>query len=245
MSYSTIILILSVLLGGSVAFFIERRGEWWKDWKPYIISFGGAFILGITIFELFPSVYSHDSQYGIDMGYYIILGFLLQIILETFSGGIEHGHVHDHHHGLDFSKAFTLFIGLSIHSILEGMPLAGMEHAHAHAHDSYVWGIFVHKFPAAFALMAYLLSSGIKSKMSWLIIGLFSLMTPLGELLGSFLIDSFSIDEIYPVLVAVVTGSFLHIATVVLFEFNDNHSHSFSYKKLLMIILGLGIAGLI
>ncbi len=247
MTESNILLVTSVLLGGTLAFFLESRKEWWETWRPMIISFGGAFLLGITVMVIFPDVFgSNSNRGGISLSYYVLIGFLIQIILETISGGIEHGHVHSHQHehGLSIGKAVTVMLGLSLHSVLEGMPITGLSHHAAHQH-SYVWGIFVHKFPAAFALMAFLLDSRLSKLKVWIILIIFSLMTPLGSALGSFLMDYGFSTDIYPILLALVAGSFLHIATIVLFEFNDVEGHQFSYKRLVLILLGLLLAGVI
>lgn len=245
--WTNVLLIISVLLGASVAYFMERRSEWWTKWRPLIISFGGSFLLGITILVLFPQVYDvhdHSGNPTIDPSYFVIAGFLLQLILEAMSGGIEHGHIHGNTK-LPLSSVLTVFLGLSIHSILEGMPIHGL-HDHSHTDsNSYLWGIFVHKFPAAFALMSYLLMSAWAKWKIWLIIILFSIMTPLGSWIGDLMNQNLNWQEYLPYVAAMVTGSFLHIATVVLFEFGDNSGHKISISKLAMILLGISLAVMI
>ena len=82
------------------------------------LAFSGAFLLAITIFELLPEVYQNPSK---SIGVYIIAGILLQIFLEFFSQGAEHGHVHIHEHNNSFP--WLLFVSLSIHALLEGVPI--------------------------------------------------------------------------------------------------------------------------
>ena len=70
--------------------------------------------------HLIPELYI--SAKG-NIGIYILIGFFLQILLEFFSQGIEHGHVHLHKsHEHHFPIAIML--SLCVHSFLEGMPLA-------------------------------------------------------------------------------------------------------------------------
>lgn len=232
-----------MLLGGAVAFYLRNRSDWWRIWRPKILAFGGAFLLGITVLHLMPEVFNSNGREELPL--FILLGFLIQIILETFTGGLEHGHVHAHPEQSSFlwSKAVPVFIGLTVHALLEGMPISGMSH-HDHNHP-YVWGIFVHKFPAAFALMAYLLGSGLKNYQAWILLILFSLTTPLGIWIGHSAISQEGIGYFYPIFVAVVVGSFLHIATIVLFEFSNPEGHQFSYIRLALILLGLILAFLI
>src|SRR3546814_1205558 len=75
--------------------------------------------------------------------------FAFQIILEQFSGGIEHGHIHIH----DPTPAFpyAIMVSLCVHAFLEAMPLQG------HHHEELLWGISLHHIPAAFVLGSILL----------------------------------------------------------------------------------------
>ena len=94
--------------------------------KQYIklgLAFSGAFLLAVILFELFPEIYEHQDPKK--MGLFIMLGILLQIILEFFSKGAEHGHVHLNKNST--SIPWMLFISLSIHSILEGIPVVEHE----------------------------------------------------------------------------------------------------------------------
>ena len=85
-----IALILSVLVGVLIVFTIKASNKS----AQLLLSFSGAFLLALTLFELLPEVYNHlDSKLT---GLFIMCGILLQIILELFSKGAEHGHVHIH-----------------------------------------------------------------------------------------------------------------------------------------------------
>ncbi len=100
--------------------------------------------MGMTIFHLLPEVYhealhTHEehSDFGDKaIGVWIVVGILLQIVLEFFSHGAEHGHFHSPAKGLQTHFPWGLFISLSIHSLLEGFPL--------HEHSNMVYGIFIH-----------------------------------------------------------------------------------------------------
>ena len=168
-----------------------------------------------------------------------MIGFLIQLYLEYFSGGIEHGHIHIHK---NHRIPWALFISLSVHSFIEGIPLAGGEiHAH-HSHmsgQSLLLGILFHQTPVAIALMTLLKGSGITNKKSWIILMSFACMTPLGLLFGKIAhnaIDMFSMN----ILLAIVVGMFLHISTTIIFEASENHR--FNLMKLLSIIFGVALA---
>lgn len=185
------------------------------------LAFSGAFLLSITVFTLLPELYHHNKEKHI--GIYIMLGILLQIFLEFFSKGAEHGHMH-HDERLN-TFPWLLFISLSVHSVLEGIPI--------HNHSSLLWGIIIHKVPVAIILSTFFLRADIDRTKSSLFLILFAIMTPI----GSYLSNSFEfIKEYYFEISAVVVGIFLHISTVILFE--SSEGHHFNFRKLLVIILG-------
>ncbi len=132
------------------------------------------------------------------------------------------------------------------------MPLSGYEdlhtghnhghsHSHGHSADFLLWGIVLHKIPAAFALGVLLLISGFKDRTVLLYLTIFGLMSPLGAGLGILLKSANIIDNAIMVnIMGVVIGSFLHIATTILFETDTNHK--IPINKLIAIAVGLGIS---
>ena len=97
-----ILLFTSVFIGYLIALILKVKEV--KSLSIYL-AFSGAFLLALTIFELLPVVYQNPNK---TIGVYIIAGILLQIILEFFSQGAEHGHVHINKHTNSFP--WLLFI---------------------------------------------------------------------------------------------------------------------------------------
>jgi zinc transporter ZupT len=156
-----------------------------------------------------------------------MLGILLQIFLEFFSKGAEHGHVHIDSEESDFP--WLLFLSLCIHSFLEGFPIEN--------HDTIIYGILIHKIPIAIILSIFLLGSKIKLPNAIFFIVLFALMTPL----GSYVSATFDFaSQYYAAITALVIGVFFHISTVILFE--SSEGHKFNIRKLAVIIAGITIA---
>ncbi|WP_397362947.1 ZIP family metal transporter [Olleya sp. R77988] len=216
--------IIAVVLGFLIVLIFKPKHN--RNLK-LLLAFSGAFLLSITVFHFLPEVYhSHDKSIGL----FIMIGILLQIILEFFSKGAEHGHVH-----LDKSSAefpWLLFISLSIHSVLEGIPIE--------AHDHLIYGIIIHKLPVAIILSTFFLASNLSRQKSILFLLLFALMTPLGVLLST----QFQFFETYYYQIsALVIGIFLHISTTILFE--SSEGHKFNLAKLSTIVLGIVVAYLI
>lgn len=229
------LLIFSVLLGAGLAYLVRDMSQ---KYFVLALAFSGAFLLGITVLHLLPGIFKQaDHQVGI----WILVGFLIQLILEFFSGGLEHGHIHSHEHNAT-SYLIQILFGLCIHSFMEGLPLdlySSLHEGHDHGDSALLFGIVLHKIPAAFALALFIIQSKLKKIISIGALLLFAFSSPLGAFVGSIL----PLDEkLLNILLAIVVGSFLHIATVILFENEDKHHHKFSWSKLIFILLGFGIA---
>lgn len=189
-----------------------------------LLSFSGAFLLSVTVFELLPEVFDSGVE---EVGIFIMAGLLLQIFLEFLSKGVEHGHMHHHEDRVKFP--FLLLFSLSLHALLEGFPLSSS--------DDLLHGVMIHKIPVAAILSSFLLHSKIGKFKSFLFLGIFALMTPMGSWINS----AFEISEaISAYISAAVIGIFLHVSTTILFEASKNHS--FNASKLAIVVLGIILA---
>lgn len=226
-------LFLSVIFSGLSVLFFKISG---KNLK-LILSFSGAYLFAVSVLQLIPEIYAKGNN---TIGIYILIGFLLQIFLEFFSEGIEHGHIHVHAHP-EKSFPYTMMIGLSIHSFIEGMPLAEYPGASIKTYENpLLTGIILHNIPIAIALMSMLLQSNIKKQTAILFLLVFSFITPLGTMTGNAIEN---LSQYFDKIMAVVVGIFLHISTTILFESNENHR--FNFLKFVTILLGVGIAILV
>ena len=218
--------ILSVIIG---LFF----AVWFLESKTFnlklLLTFSGAFLLSTTVFELLPDVYNNlDQKYT---GVFILSGIILQIILEFFSKGAEHGHLH-HHGELEHRFPWLLFLSLGIHSFLEGFPIS--------AHETIVYGVFIHKIPVAILIASYLFSSRISKIKVFLFLVAFALLTPFGTLVSEMIVLS---NKLFFSINAVVVGMFFHIATIILFEADEGHQ--FNINKITAIVFAVLIAFLL
>lgn len=217
--------IYAVLLGILIATLTKKKKA--LNTK-LLLSFSGAFLLALTLFELLPEVYNHlDAK---RTGLYIMCGIMLQIVLELFSKGAEHGHVHVHKEKTGFP--WLLFVSLCIHSFLEGFPI--------HQHNDMVYGVLIHKIPIATLITMFLFQSKYSKFQIGAFLLVFTIMTPL----GTFISNTANLSEEFAHSInAVVIGIFFHIATTILFE--SGEGHKFNLSKFVAIILGVGVAYLI
>ncbi|MDC1403675.1 ZIP family metal transporter [Crocinitomicaceae bacterium] len=231
-------LIFAVVVGGLVVLFLN---DYRKSIIKLMLAFSGGFLLSVAFTHFIPELYATGGQY---VGIFILAGFLVQLILEFFSGGIEHGHIHVHK---GQSVPIALLISLSVHSFIEGIPLGSEElmnhdlvhHDHHHDGQSLLLGIVFHQFPVAIALMTLLLQSGISKMKAWGYLGLFAIMTPAGLLFGHFNIIPSEVMN-FSLIMAVVVGMLLHISTTIIFETSENHK--FNLIKLSAIVVGVAMA---
>ncbi|MBD8489590.1 ZIP family metal transporter [Echinicola sp. CAU 1574] len=231
-----LVLFLSAFLAGMLALFMPQWKE--KNFKMILI-FAGSYLFSITVLHILPELFANrDSAYY--MGLYVLIGFLLQQVLEFLSSGIEHGHIH--HHGGGRNTVWMVMIGLSLHAFLEGTLLSQQPSltGHHHGSETLMFGIIMHKAPAAFALVAVLLSS-LKKNLVIVLLLVFALASPLG-MISSALLQEQSIltTEAMDVLFGLVAGGFLHISTTIFFESSPHHK--FHFKRLLISLLAALVA---
>lgn len=217
--------VFAVVLGALIVLVVKQKRSLFTR---LLLSFSGAFLLALTLFDLLPEVYNHVEAK--QTGLFIMFGILLQIVLEFFSKGAEHGHIHIDKDSTQFP--WLLFISLCIHSFLEGFPI--------HQHNDMVYGVLIHKIPIATLITSFLVQSNYSKMQITGFLVFFAAMTPI----GTFVSNSASISEDYIYLInAVVIGIFFHISTVILFE--SSEGHKFNLSKLLAIFFGVAIAYMI
>jgi len=233
------ILFFSVLIVGVLAEILYKKIE---KFKPVIISFSVALVLTLLCTHVLPELFSSDNY---KLGYYVLAGFIIQILLELLSKGIEHGHVHLHGE-ISNKELIVIFIGLAIHSFIEGMPINTFETS-VHHHtiiniDSsfsliYLSTILIHKLPIAAVLMIFLNSINSSYLKKFVFLFLFAASSPIGGIVGELIVNidffrGFSLN-----LLAISCGMLLHITTLLIFE--DHHNSNEKIKNILTISAGI------
>lgn len=231
------ILFFSAFLSGAAVFFVKRDNT---NLLKLILSFSGAYLFTITVLHLIPHVYHSGSSAYI--GLWVLGGFLFQIVLEQFSHGIEHGHVHQSN-GSSGLFPLGIMVSLCLHAFIEGMPLA------SNHQNELVFGIAIHHIPAAFALASLLVNTQLNKQKIYLMIFIFAVMTPAGFLLSKGISagNMGNIEQHFDKMMAVVIGIFLHISTTILFESGSQNHHHFNRNKMIAVLVGvlIGLASLL
>lgn len=213
--------LFSVLLGYAFALFLKPKAK--KNLK-LLLAFSGSFLLSLTVMHLLPEIYKTQNT---KIGLFIMIGILFQIVLEFFSKGAEHGHVHGH--DKLFKMPWLLFISLCIHALLEGFPVG-------HQHELAL-GIAIHHFPIAIILTSFFVNAELNKKALFLFMIFFAIMTPL----GTFLSETLPVlKDYYAEITAIVIGILFHISSTIIFE--SSEGHQFNIAKISMIVLGIALA---
>ena len=228
------LLALSVVtfVAGVVPFYFKEIGQ---KHLALFLAFSGAFLLGITALHLLPETF---AEIGSKAGLLILIGFFLQLFLQRISHGVEHGHLHEHSSP---NHIWPIFSGLLVHAFLEGIPL-GFNYQQSSTMPSIFIGVAVHKIPEALTLSTLLIMATQVKRLQWLLLILFSLMSPLAGLLASFYGTQFhAIASLLKYIIPLVIGSFMHISTTILYESGTAH-HQLTWKKMAAVCLGLAAA---
>ena len=213
--------LFSVLLGYGIALFLKPKS---KTNLKLLLAFSGSFLLSLTVMHLLPEVYeSHNHNIGL----FIMAGILFQIILEFFSKGAEHGHVHGHETMSHIP--WLLFVSLCIHAFLEGFPVS-------HHHNLAV-GIAIHHLPIAIILTLFFINAKLNKKAIFAFMFTFAIMTPLGTIISEYMPI---LNDYYTEITAVVIGILFHISSTIIFE--SSEGHKFNVAKVSMIIFGIVLA---
>lgn len=248
MTLKLLVLFFTPLISGLLIFLVPRGKS--TNYKMLLV-FAGAYLFAITVIHILPELYKESPELEL-IGLFVLIGFFLQQLLEYFTSGVEHGHIHtgdshhshEHFHGHHHEtvSAIVLLSALCIHAFLEGGMLAESDST-GQVYDPYaiLLGIALHRAPAAFALMT-VLASQLRSRRRALpyLLG-FSLAAPIGLLISSYLASEEIISStglIY--LYALVSGNFLHISTTIVFE--STPGHRFDARKMATGLFGALVA---
>lgn len=208
-----------------------------------LLAFSAAYLFSLSIMHMLPEAVAVSSAKR--AGLFIIVGFSLQLIIDTFSTGIEHGHVHLHSNTCHKHLPYGIIIGLFLHSFLEGLPVYEPTTAAVDVNYQLVLGLGVHNLPITIALSALLREHSKNRFRQVVLLTCFALMSPLGFLF-SYLLHTVGLSDYQSyseMAYALVIGIFLYISTAILFESGDQHKYNL--RKVLAMVVGVIVAYLL
>lgn len=238
-----LLLFFAAALGGSSLLIIRNPRP---AFLKLFLIFSGGYLFSITFLHILPDLFALHTDARL-AGLYILIGFFLQLLLEFFSKGVEHGHgyeaqLEEHQRGV---SPLTLMAAFLLHAFLDGVILSSPSTAHGHHHghgaNGLLIGILLHKIPESFVLTSIL--SKITSRKRTMIVCLliFALASPMG-LLGVGYFDQQQLLSGHGSLAlwGIVSGSFVHIASTILAEASPCHRPN--VRNFIASLLGAGLA---
>jgi len=246
--FNILIFLLTVAVGGLP---IWRKSMRHPDERKMqlLLTFTGSFLLAITFLHLLPESFEalhgqehpdsgHEHRY-FGAGFYILAGFLFQLVLQHFTHGVEHGHTHlpgtegHHHHQLPVTG---ILVGLSVHAFMEGLPL-GFQYRDAITTPALYLAIAGHKLPEAMVLTV-LVQHAKGTKAALLALLGFALLTPLSSSLALYAGTHYAaMHKLVTMLIPIVAGAFIHIATTIFFE-SGNSRHQLPLRRVGAMLAG-------
>ena len=235
------------------------------------ISFVAGLMLGMALLHLIPHAIEQSRSVDRTVAW-ALAGFLVMFFLQRFFHFHHHDlpeedpedcchdhaepHAHDHSHTLAEKSARQLSwagtaLGLSLHSLLDGLALAAAVMAEARGHNGLAGlgtalVVILHKPFDAMAISTLMTASGKSRSSRQLLNALFALATPLGAVL--FCLGANHLADSYGALLggalAFCAGNFLCIACSDLLPELQFHSHD-RFKLSVALIAGLAVALLI
>ena len=203
--------------------------RWSAETFRMIISFCAGVLLGAVFFHMLPSI---APVLGPDLGYPIIIGFLLIFISEKFImvHPCEEGECDYHKIGL------AAYIGIGFHSLLDGLAIGAGHMMNLTA--VILLAVTVHKFPAALALSSILIKGGEYTRQRVIVsMFIFALTTPIGALLSLSIlrgVSSYSVG----LAIGLSAGVFLFIAIGDLLP-TVHEQNEKKYQNLICLCLGI------
>jgi len=230
-----------------------------------ILSLVSGLMLGVALLHLIPHSYAAAGAIDTVM-VWTLAGLVFMLLLlrwfhfhqHDFGGaaadcaldagdGHDHAHAHDHAHPPEQALgALGLFVGLCVHTIVDGMALgavlvsAPMEAGAAGA--GVFLAILLHKPLDALSIETVMAASGWSSSSRWLAGVSFALLCPLVALL--FVVGAapfLALDAWLPATLAFAAGAFICIALGDLLPEVQFHSHD-RFRLTVLFLLGIAIA---
>ncbi len=183
----------------------------WQDWtiahSHFVNSLAAGVILGVAFFSLMPEALEMSRHALL----FVLAGFMVLYVIETvvvFHSGAE---IHfddkdDHGHS---SRAWTVFTGLFLHSLMDGVVIGiGFEVSHELGMLAAV-SVILHELPEG-ATTFVLLINRITQRLAVILSIAVGVATPLGAFVSLVALRGMG-HETLGVMLALAAGSFIYI----------------------------------
>jgi len=188
-------------------FMVMRRAELAQRYSHYVNSFAAGIILAIAFFHLLPEAMALNRHTFL----FALIGFMVFYVLESFlvihSGAeihYEQGHLH-----LERSKGVTLFLGLFLHSLIDGIIIGIGFEADYRIGLITSAAVILHELPEGVTSFSMLMNRLSRRAAYYLSVAV-ALATPVGAVISILFFRDMP-ESAVGMLLALAGGSFLYI----------------------------------
>lgn len=206
---AAIVIFLTTITAGLVPFLEKYKHKKNIDFPRGEALAAGVF-LGAGLIHMLGDASNAFTQAHINYPFaFLICGasFLTLLLLEHLGTEIK-----DHKGQSNISIAILAIIMLSIHSLFAGTALGVSQNIGMAI--LIIIAILTHKWAASFALAIQINKSPMRFYISLILFLLFSLMTPIGILLGDLMTNISNDHLLVPISISIAAGTFLYIGTL-------------------------------
>lgn len=217
----------------------------WRDWtirnSHVVNSLAAGAMMGVAFFSLLPEA-AEMCKGAMPLA---LAGFVALYLVETvvvFHGGGEIHYEHEHDHGKSHeSRAWTVFAGLFLHSLVDGLVIGvGFEVDHAVGVLA-AGGVILHELPEGATTFA-LLAKHVSRRTALILSALVAVATPAGAAAGLAFLPGTS-APVLGGLLAVTAGTFVYVAASDLIpETHGRHSRVNAAVLLVGVALAWGLS---
>ncbi len=208
-------------------------------------AFASGIFLGAALFHMLPDAVHGFSRVLSGVHYpmaelFCAGGFLVLLFLQRLAQCVPH--IKQAKTTLPYMIALILII----HSLIEGGVL-GINMTIATAFVIFI-AIIVHKSSESFALAVVLNRSQAPLKITMYIVGIFSLMTPAGIVLGTAMASlmQYKSGQLWTAgFNAFAAGTFLYMSTLHHINHHERMHESENLKEFVLLFIGLGVMALL
>ncbi|MEK6235153.1 MAG: ZIP family metal transporter [Planctomycetales bacterium] len=224
-----------------------------------IISFVAGLMLGVALLQLLPHAVESTRAVPLTMMWtlngLLAMFFLIRAFDFHHHAGVdeeehEHGHDHDHGHGSSGTHRLSwlgVFLGLTVHTAIDGAALAAIMKAESIARPENWWGlgvflaILLHKPLDALSITTVMMAGGWSNRAQLAVAVCFAATCPVGAALFFLGIEQFGGDQslVIGCALAFSAGVFLCISLGDLLPELHFHGHD---RVPLSITLLMGVA---
>jgi len=198
-----------------------------------------------------PNEHKHSDATHSAIGITLILGFVFMLIVDNCSSRLSHNHknqVVDSSGSVIITKpkaTWTVTLGLVVHAAADGIALGAASATSRFNVELIVFmAIMLHKAPAAFGLVSFLISDGLDRKRTLRHLLIFSLSAPLMAIFTFVVLktQTYNASSIDSTGIAMLfsAGTFLFVATVHVLPEVQSHYDDRQFRAIELLILIIG-----